>query len=118
MTDLDADLPRRVLSQISTQRQTLAQVSVEADVARFHEQLARLDQAGYDVAEFHLDPERDLFYLASASDAIRGEKTVGRHGEQKIVSPGVLEAKMDAVLTYFCLDAEKKPIGFDALRKA
>jgi hypothetical protein len=113
MSGTDADVLRRVLVQIAAQRQNLHEGGARQEHAdRYHEQLDRLDEAGYDVEEFRLDPDRDLFFRSTGRN---------RHGltyqETKSVRLGVLEAKMDAILSYFQLDAEKAPIGFNAPRK-
>ena len=111
MTEADADLLRRVLAQIRNQRKNLnLGYTDEDDAARFHEQLDRLQQDGYDVEEFRLDPERDMYYPVTSSNYLSGEV---RYGKKKNIPPGVLEAKMDAILDYFQLDAEQSPIGFE-----
>lgn len=109
----NADELRRVYSQLATMRKNLNQMSFEHDADRYHEQLDRLDQAGYDVAEFRLDPDRDI-YRKLQSISGQGEK---RYADTKTVHLGVLESKMDAILMYFRLDGDKQPIGFDAPRK-
>jgi hypothetical protein len=102
-----------VLVQIAAQRQHLHEGGSKQEHADgYHEQLDRLDAAGYDVKEFRLDPERDMFHRST------GRGRAGPTFEKtKSVRLGVLEAKMDAILSYFELDAEKAPIGFNVPRK-
>jgi hypothetical protein len=114
MTETNADVLRRVLAQIAAQRSNLHEGGSRQEHAdRYHEQLDRLDAAGYDVAEFRLNPDRDLFYRSAGYNPREGQK----YEKTKSVRLGVLEAKMDAILSYFQLDAEKAPIGFDVPRK-
>jgi hypothetical protein len=113
MSGSDADLLRRVLVQIAAQRRNLHEGGSRQEHAdRYHEQLDRLDAAGYDVQEFRLDPDRDLFFRST------GRNRQGPTYEKtRSVRLGVLEAKMDAILSYFELDSEKAPIGFNVPRK-
>lgn len=113
MTEPNSDELRRVLVQIAAQRSNLHEGGSRQDHAdRFHEQLDRLDAAGYDVAEFRLDPDRDLHFRSTGRD-----RTGEKYEKTKSVRLGVLETKMDAIMSYFQLDAEKAPIGFTAPRK-
>jgi hypothetical protein len=110
MTEADADLLRRVLAQIRNQRKNLnLGYTDEDDAARFHEQLDRLQQAGHDVEEFRLDPERDMFFRLWSSNYLTGEE---QYADKRSITLGVLEAKMDALLDYFELDAGQVPIEF------
>src|SRR5687767_9939382 len=96
MSEPDADLLRRVLVQIRNQRKHLQPgYSTQDHADRFHEQLDRLEQAGYDCEEFRLDPERDMYRFLLSSNSRTGEK---RYADKKSVQPGILEAKMDMVL--------------------
>jgi hypothetical protein len=109
----DADLLRRVLAQITAQRENLHPGGSRQEHAdRYHEQLDRLEAAGYDIAEFRLDPDRDMFYRSTGSDrfGVKYEKT-------KSVRFGVLETQMDAILSYFQLSDAKQSIGFTASRR-
>jgi hypothetical protein len=111
MTDANADLLRRVLAQIRNLRKNLNLGYTDQDDAdRFHEQLDRLQRAGYDVEEFRLDPDRDMYLHLLSSNSRTGEK---RYAKKKSIRPGVLEAKMDAILDYFELDAKQSPIEFE-----
>ena len=57
MSGSDADVLRRVLVQIAAQRQHLHEGGSKQEHAdRYHEQLDRLDEAGYDVKEFRKAP--------------------------------------------------------------
>lgn len=107
----DQDELRRVLAQIRAMRQNLSPEPDERDAERFHEQLDRLDREGYDVAEFRLDPERDMYRLLRTANRRTGET---RYADVKSVNIGVLESKMDAVLGYFKLAERKESIGFTA----
>ena len=115
MSVSEADVLRRVLVQIATQRQNLYPGGSRQDNAdRYHEQLDRLAALGFDVDEFRLDPERDMFYRSAGSNPHEGQK----YQNTRSVRLGVLEAKMEAILSYFDLDTGKAPIGFAAPRKA
>ncbi len=109
----NADELHRVYSQLAAMRKNLNQMSFEWDADRFHEQLDRLDRAGYDVAEIRLDPERDM-YRKLQSISGQGEK---RYADTKTVHLGVLESKLDAVLMYFEGSGSEEPMGFAAPRK-
>lgn len=109
----DQDELRRVLTQLAAMRENLSKPEHnEHDAARFHEQLDRLDRAGYDVAEFRLDPEKDMFFRVASQ---RGNEK--RYHDTRTVRIGVLESKLDAVLSYFQLAGENRPIGFDVARR-
>ena len=111
MTEANADLLRRVLAQIRNQRKNLnLGYTDEDDAHRFHEQLDRLQQAGYDVEEFRLDPDRDMYLRQLSYNSLTKES---RYAKKRSIPPGVLEAKMDALLDYFELDAKQSPIEFE-----
>ena len=95
-------------------RHNLRWRSSERDAERWHELLDRLDRAGYDVAEFRLDPDRDMHYPVTT---VSGQGVKSRTKDRKVRS-GVLESKMGAALMRFRLAAEKRQIGFDAARKS
>lgn len=111
MTNQDSDLLRRVLAQIASQRRNLQQEPEETDAVRFHEQLDRLSRAGYDVEEFHLRRDRDM-YRRWAGSSGWGPDAVHHFADTYTIQPGVLEAQMDAVLTYFRLAGEELTIEF------
>ncbi|MDQ3693125.1 MAG: hypothetical protein M3464_05815 [Chloroflexota bacterium] len=92
-------------------RKNLSQVSNELGAARYHEQLDRLDQAGYDVAELRLDPERNMFRRVTSSNDLTHETT---YADRKTVYLGVLEQKLDAIPLFFDISGRNEPIGFAA----
>lgn len=114
MSASDADVLRRVLVQVASQRSQLRDGGVRQEHAdRYHKELDRLAALGFDVEEFRLDPEQDMFYRSAGYNPHEGHK----YEKTKSVRLGVLEAKMDALMSYFQLDREKAQIGFDAPRK-
>jgi hypothetical protein len=113
MAETSADELRRVYAQLTGIRRNLLPQSSERDAERFHEQLDRLDRAGYNVAEFRLDPDRDLY---------RHVRSISGHGEQtyadtKTIHSGVLESKLDAILHYFQGTDGQEPMSFSTPRK-
>ncbi|MFN8675484.1 MAG: hypothetical protein U0Z70_03810 [Thermomicrobiales bacterium] len=111
MAEPSHDVLRRVLAQILSLRKNLPQEPEESDAVRFHEQLDRLRAAGYEVEEFRLTRQRDMFRRWKGSSDW-GPDAVHVYAEDFTIQPGVLEAKMDALLTYFEWDREGKPVRF------
>jgi hypothetical protein len=118
MADRAADLLQRVLAQIASQRRNLPDEPEEDDADRFHEQLDRLAGAGYDVEEFRLRQDRDMYRRWFGSSDWPGRPgAVDYYADAFTVQPGVLEAKIDAKLDYFRLDGGGQPIAFDMTSK-
>ena len=97
----DADTLRRVWALLTAQRQNISQLGIyRADADRYHEQLDVLTAAGYDVEVFRLKPD-DVF---SRQQGTSGDGRKHSSDVQEVL-PGRLEAKLDAILLYFQLDA-------------
>lgn len=110
MSDPAPDLLLRVLVLIRNQRKNLNVGHLtEDDVAMFHEQLDRLEEAGYDVSDFRVNEDRDMYRRVTSSNSLTGETTYAKH---RNVNHGALETKMDAILDYFDLKGKDTDVEF------